>query len=295
MVALTDVRAATAHTYGNTMDFLYLMIYSFLGWACESAYISIGRKKLVNSGFMHGPFCPIYGFGALFVILLISRLETNPLLVFLLGVIITSVIEYFTSWLLEMLFHVMWWDYSQRKFNLHGRICLAGAVTFGVMGTLICHFVHPPLEQAILSLPYKTACIVAGSLFTVFIVDIAVTVKGLVDFTEHMAKLKEFAEGFKERYREENWFKEHIHSLSDLFEFAKEKTHLEQLHLSESVLQKLENFSDRQRKMTGFMKRFPTMYSKKYTSAVENLRYRVKQEIEQKRAARKNRREQKLR
>lgn len=275
--------------------FLLFLCYSFVGWVWETTYCSIKQRQFVNRGFLFGPICPVYGFGGMMIMYLLRPWADTWIPLFFASMFLTSLLEYMTSWGLEVLFHTKWWDYSQRKFNLHGRICLAGAVTFGVMGTLICHFVHPPLEQAILSLPYKTACIVAGSLFTVFIVDIAVTVKGLVDFTEHMAKLKEFAEGFKERYREETWFKEHVHSLSDLFGIVKEKARDGQLHLSESMVRKLEAFSERQHKMTVFMKRFPTMYSKKYTGAVENLRYRVKQEIEQKRAARKNRREQKLR
>ena len=249
--------------------FLLFLCYSFVGWVWETTYCSIKQRQFVNRGFLFGPICPVYGFGGMMIMYLLQPWANTWIPLFFASMFLTSLLEYMTSWGLEVLFHTKWWDYSQRKFNLHGRICLAGAVTFGVMGTLICHFVHPPLEQVILSLPYRTACIVAGSLFTVFIIDAAVTVKGLVDFTEHMAKLKEFAEGFKERYREET--------------------------CSESMVRKLEAFSERQHKMTVFMKRFPTMYSKKYTSAVENLRYRVKQEIEQKRAARKNRREQKLR
>ena len=167
--------------------FLYLMIYSFLGWACESAYISIGRKKLVNSGFMHGPFCPIYGFGALFVILLISRLETNPLLVFLLGIIITSVIEYFTSWLLEMLFHVMWWDYSQRKFNINGRVCLRNSFLFGCLSIFVIYFLHPMVITFVENLSISLRQLLAIVLFLYLITDVVLSALQLISFKQQLS------------------------------------------------------------------------------------------------------------
>ncbi len=106
---------------------------------------------------MHGPSCPIYGFGAIFVILMLSWLDNYPLLVFILGIIITSLIEYFTSWLLEMLFHIMWWDYSQRKFNINGRVCLRNSFLFGCMSIFVIYFLHPSVSSFVGSISIFTA------------------------------------------------------------------------------------------------------------------------------------------
>lgn len=175
--------------------FLYLMIYSFLGWGCESAYISFGRKKFVNSGFMHGPFCPIYGFGAIFVILMLSWLDNYPLLVFILGIIITSLIEYFTSWLLEMLFHIMWWDYSQRKFNINGRVCLRNSFLFGCMSIFVIYFLHPSVSSFVGSISISLRQLIAIVLFLYLVTDIILSTLQLISFKQQLsvfeAKLEE--------------------------------------------------------------------------------------------------------
>ena len=92
--------------------FLWLMIYSIIGWVYESTICSIGHRKLINRGFLNGPYCPIYGTGAVLVLL------------FFAGALVTCSLEYLTSWLMEKLFHARWWDYSKRKFNIGGRVCL---------------------------------------------------------------------------------------------------------------------------------------------------------------------------
>ena len=106
--------------------FLYFIIYSFLGWLYESILCSITGKKLVNRGFLNGPVCPVYGFGALLIVLVFYGKETSLLPLFLSSMVLTSVVEYFTAVLLEKLFHARWWDYSGRPFNIHGRQLSAG-------------------------------------------------------------------------------------------------------------------------------------------------------------------------
>lgn len=103
---------------------LYFFIYAFLGWVSECIYCSIGHKKIINRGFLNGPVCPIYGFGALIVIFFLKRYENNVLELFLYGIIVTSILEYITGYLLEMIFNTTWWDYSRKKFNIKGRVCL---------------------------------------------------------------------------------------------------------------------------------------------------------------------------
>ena len=113
----------------------WLILYSFMGWIWESCYVSIKEKKLVNRGFVTGPVCTIYGVGAMSVYLVLRPLQDHGLWLFLGGIVLATILEYVTSWVMEKLFHTSWWDYSERPFNLHGRICL-GWVSFDYPDTV---------------------------------------------------------------------------------------------------------------------------------------------------------------
>ena len=117
--------------------FMLLMIYSFIGWVYESVLCSITQKTLVNRGFLNGPICPIYGFGALSVILLLKDIQHNLIALFLASMVVTGVLEYLTSYLLEHFFHAKWWDYSDQPFQIEGRVCLLGVTVFGLMSVLL--------------------------------------------------------------------------------------------------------------------------------------------------------------
>lgn len=127
--------------------FLIFFIYSILGWAMESIYVSILQKKFVDRGFLIGPYCPIYGCGSLIITLYLEQYKNNVLTVFILGVVICSILEYITSYLMEKIFKARWWDYSDKKFNLNGRVCGKNAVLFGVGGLLIIYVLQPILDK----------------------------------------------------------------------------------------------------------------------------------------------------
>lgn len=99
----------------------YFMIYSVVGWIYETTLCSITDRHFVNRGFLNGPYCPIYGSGALLDVLILGRIE-NPFLLFILGVLVTCSLEYLTSYVMEKLFKARWWDYSDKKFNIGGRV-----------------------------------------------------------------------------------------------------------------------------------------------------------------------------
>ena len=111
--------------------FLFFSIYSFLGWVCEVVYCSIPEKKLINRGFLNGPVCPVYGFGAVFVILIMNWLKIKePIIIFIFGGVIASIIEFLADILLEHVFKTRLWNYSNRKFNIKGRVCLFNSSLF---------------------------------------------------------------------------------------------------------------------------------------------------------------------
>ena len=109
----------------NWFDILtYFIIYSFLGWIMESIFRSIAEKKLINTGFLRGPFCPIYGFGAIIMFIFLESLQNKPIILFIVSVIVLTAWEYIVGVLLEKIFKTKYWDYSEHKFNFQGRICL---------------------------------------------------------------------------------------------------------------------------------------------------------------------------
>ena len=123
--------------------FLAFMLYSFLGWCMEVILGLIENKKFVNRGFLIGPYCPIYGYGMLLIVFLLKNYTDSPLVLFILAMVICMVLEYLTSYFMELIFKARWWDYSNKKFNINGRICLETAIPFGVGGSVIMYLVHP--------------------------------------------------------------------------------------------------------------------------------------------------------
>ena len=133
--------------------FLLFLIYGFLGWLCESIYCSIPAKRLINRGFLTGPICPVYGVGGVLIILLLTPFEDNLFLLYFFGVLITSMVEYITGWLLEAVFHTRWWDYSNRRFQIQGRVCLRNSLLFGLMAVFLMRCIHPPVLRLLESIP----------------------------------------------------------------------------------------------------------------------------------------------
>ena len=121
----------------------YFLIYSFLGWCIESIYKSFCEKRLVNSGFLYGPFCPIYGCGAIIMYIFLDDVSSKPIITFCLGFVVLSVWEYIVGVFLEKVFHRKYWDYSNYKLNLQGRVCLINSIFWGLLGVLFIDLIHP--------------------------------------------------------------------------------------------------------------------------------------------------------
>ena len=151
--------------------FLLFLTYSFLGWIMEMIVTVIEDKEIVNRGFLVGPYCPIYGVCTIAMILLLNKV-TNPILLFILSIIICSIGEYLTSYILEKIFNARWWDYSNMKFNLNGRICLRNCFFFGLLGFLVLNYINNYFTNIYLSLNPNTLNIIFYSLLTIFLADL---------------------------------------------------------------------------------------------------------------------------
>ena len=176
--------------------FLWLMFYSFVGWVYESLLCSFSARRWINRGFLNGPYCPIYGFGAVLDLLILGRI-TQPVLLFFLGALVTCTLEYLTSYVMEKLFHARWWDYSERKFNLNGRVCLIGAVVFGAFSVVLILLIHPAVARATAWLPPLARHILSAALLVLLLTDTAVTVGGFSGFNRRLKELSVLLEQAK--------------------------------------------------------------------------------------------------
>lgn len=180
--------------YTFSYYFLLFFLYSILGWIIEITDVLVEDKLLANRGFLIGPYVPIHGAGALAIILYTSQYKDNPLTVFLLAFIICSVIEYLTSYLMEKLFKARWWDYSNFKFNLNGRICLRNSFLFGVLGLLLIYTINPFISNIIEKIPTNITIILSLILFILFITDIILSFR----ITTKLKKTFNFVNGKKD-------------------------------------------------------------------------------------------------
>lgn len=175
---------------------LLFFAYAFLGWLGEMVYCSAGQRRLCEKrGFLNGFICPIYGFGALLVLLVLRPIGDSVALTFFGGMLLTSALEYFTSWLMETAFHMRWWDYSHYRFQIHGRICLLNSTLFGLASVLLRHVVHPPLLRAAERLVRSGAGVpLAFFLLGVFACDTALSIRSAIQLDARLRKLQEARE-----------------------------------------------------------------------------------------------------
>ena len=152
--------------------FIVFIIYSFLGWLSEVIYGFAIDKKIINRGFLIGPICPIYGFGAIFMILYLVKYKNDPIVVFILGAFICTLLEYITSYLMEKLFKVRWWDYSNFKFNINGRVCLYFSSMFGIGAILTICFINPIIINIVNLIPNTLMIIISLILLVLFLLDV---------------------------------------------------------------------------------------------------------------------------
>lgn len=187
---------------------LYFTIYSFLGWFLEVLYVSYQSKKLVNRGFLFGPFCPIYGFGVVSLIFFLQPISSHPLLFFVGAIIITSLIEYLTGFFLELIFKANWWDYSDEKYNLNGKICLKFSLYWGFLSLFLFYFIHPSISQFVSLIISKTSFYLPLVIFIYFLIDFIFTLTSLFDFRKISKNLQSLKEHYKDRL--EDFEKEQI-------------------------------------------------------------------------------------
>lgn len=169
---------------------LLFFIYSFWGWCVEVAFVAVTVGKIQNRGFLNGPVCPIYGCGMLGVLVALSSLKDQWLLLFFGGMLICTAVELFGGWVLDKIFHMRWWDYSNKPFNIGGYVCLGFSIMWGLAVVLVVKFIHPPIFAVVSKMPKLIGWIAIGILIAVFIADMIVTLKNLIGIKKSLGQLE---------------------------------------------------------------------------------------------------------
>ena len=223
--------------------FFFFLLYSMLGWVYETALCSVRQRSFVNRGFLNGPYCPIYGVGAVLFLYLLGG-EKNALLIFVFGSVIATAVEYFTSFVMEKTFGARWWDYSAFKLNLNGRVCLGASAVFGAFAVVLIKILHPFVIRMTNTIPAVIFHFVNAVAAITFICDLAFTLRGSHSLTK---RLRDITEKLTSALSENEQDK----AKNTLFDSS---------------------FSRQHKRL---LRAFPNMRSQKYGSALENVRSNV--------------------
>lgn len=233
----------------------YFIMYSFIGWLIESVFKSILQKKWVNSGFLNGPFCPIYGIGALIMFIFLNNLNDNIFLIFIVGFIVLSIWEYIVGVFLEKAFNTKYWDYTENKFNIKGRVCLFNSTAWGVLSVLFIHFWHPFIASKIDMVPENILIIVVSILLAYIVGDTIQSTVRTKTLDKKLEKFKELNKSIKEKLSEINSTKILKTDSSTTLQEVVERLQEQQKKLKFKLI-----------KQTNRLKKaFPTMKSEKIT------------------------------
>ena len=240
----------------------YFLIYSFLGWVMESIFRSICEKKLINTGFLRGPFCPIYGIGAIIMIALLSQFEKSIVLLFFISLIILTLWEYIVGVLLEKLFKTKYWDYSDHKFNFQGRICLTNSIYWGFLGVAFVKYIHPFIESYIEKIDVNILKYIVLIFSIIFLVDTITTIIKVKNIQTTLDKIEKLNKEIKEKIKE-------------LSSMAKAKE-TEKIKANESIQELIENLKKKRNRtilrlyknVYRLKKAFPAINTKEITEVL---------------------------
>lgn len=273
------------HVYYLTQWILFFFIYSFIGWVWESCYVSVRKRRWVNRGFLHGPMLPIYGSGALVILISTIGVRENPWLIFLFGMLAATVLEYITGAVMEKMFHVRYWDYSRQKLNLNGYICVSSSLCWGVFSVLLVRAVHIPVERAVLDIPLFITDGAALVLTVIMTVDLTQSFNEAMDLKQVLAQLEESKEQIgemQEKLLQLEEFAERIEVLlkeeipSKAGSLISEEKREELKKFRNSIAGEFGRMSSRTDKIylhiASQLKRNPTAASKKFAKALEELK-----------------------
>lgn len=173
---------------GIKIIFLLFIFYSFLGWLMEVTCKLIQYKRFINRGFLMGPICPIYGHGTIIMLILLKDFASNPFILFVMSMLVCTTLEYLTSYFMEKLFSARWWDYSNKKFNINGRVCLRNTLCFGILAIVLVYFLNPFILTYIEKITEPFLSILFYTLLVVYIIDNIISYSIINNFSSTIKK-----------------------------------------------------------------------------------------------------------
>ncbi len=180
--------------YSSIQWLFFFYFYCFFGWIFESAYVSLKSRKFVNRGFMRGPFLPIYGSGALMMLVVSMPFQDNIVLTYFAGCVGATVLELVTGVTMEALFKVRYWDYSNQKFNYKGHICLSSTLAWGFLTIFMTGFLHKAVERIVFSIPSTVVNVVTMVVTIYIVVDFTLSFKAALDLRDVLSGLEKAKE-----------------------------------------------------------------------------------------------------
>ncbi len=274
----------------------FFIIYCVCGWLWESSFCSIKAKKWINRGFLMGPYIPIYGCGALVVYLTLYPLKEDLWLVYMGGVVFPTILEFFTSWFMEKLFAATWWDYSNEKFNIQGRICLKVSLFWGFFSVIMVEILHPIVLVLIDKLPRTAGQVLGGLFIVVFSADFVNTVVATLDVKKTLEKMENIREDIFQFLDAHNLGPEYrelspSHMVSRLKEqWEERKEYFENIPLTGTINEYREELEDKlsvlvkryeenkikhRGVLQHHMKAYPNLKSSRYAKPMEDMKKRL--------------------
>lgn len=244
------------YTYAWYHWLTFFYIYCFFGWVFESAYVSVKTRHFVNRGFLRLPMLPLYGTGAVMMLWVSLPVKSNLFLVYVSGFFAATLLEYVTGYVMERLFKVRYWDYSNQKFNLHGYICLTSSIAWGFLTIFMTEIIHRPIELFVLSLPGTLEGCLLILISGGFVLDTIRSTKEALDLAkalERVSKLRAELDELQEQLamlkdealqNMENVKEELYETVTESIEIHKEKTAARKEALGEAMTARKEALSE---------------------------------------------------
>lgn len=190
------------YRYTITQWLFFFYFYCFFGWVFESTYVSLKKREFVNRGFMRGPFLPIYGSGAIMMLVVSMPFQDNLLLTYLAGCVGATLLELVTGAVMEALFKVRYWDYSYQKFHYKGYICLSSTIAWGFLTILMTELLHKGVENMVMAIPYQVLSLITMIVTVYITVDFTLSFKAAMELRNiliGLEKAKEEMERIRKR------------------------------------------------------------------------------------------------
>lgn len=227
--------------YSMLQIVFFFFVYCFFGWIIESTWVSLHQKKFVNRGFLRGPFIPIYGCGAMTLILSCANLLKWPVAVFFVGMIAASILEYFTGVAMEAIFKVRYWDYSNSFMNINGHVCLFCSVAWGFLSLLANYFIHTYVVKLSVLLGEQLLSIITGIIAIYFVVDLTLSFKAAMDLRDAIIYLEKAKEEMRHMQKRLDVLMAYA---NQDFEEQKEKVQDKFEAISDGIAETVDNIGD---------------------------------------------------